>query len=295
MLYFSPMAKREKKKFAKKLVHKYRLVLLNEETFEERLTFKLSRLNVFVVAGLSLLVLIVLSIFLIAFTPLREYIPGYSSPQLRHQATALVYKTDSLEQVIDRNNRYFESIQHVLLGEPVDSVAELSEEDSLSARKISADSVDFAPSKADSVLRKKVAREDKYNVFDPAVDQTSFKLFPPVKGKITSGFDRNEEHYAVDISTPKNTPVKAVADGMVIFSEWTVQTGYVIILEHSYGLISVYKHNSSLSKRQGDYVRAGEVIAMTGNTGEYSTGPHLHFELWSNGHPIDPTELMDFE
>ena len=120
-------------------------------------------------------------------------------------------------------------------------------------------------------------------------------LFPPVKGTISEIFNTKDKHYAVDVVTSKDAPVKATADGTVIFSEWTAQTGYVIIIEHTNNLISVYKHNSVLTKEQGELVKAGEVIAAAGNTGELSTGPHLHFELWSDGYPIDPTNFIDFE
>lgn len=286
------MAKDKNKKITKKLLHKYRLVILNEATFEERLSFKLSRLNVFVTAGIGIILLIILTTILIAFTPLREYIPGYSSVKLKHQATELIYKTDSLEQVVHRKNQYFNSIRHVLLG---DSVTRQSIKDTVKTENISPDSVDFAPSKADSILRKTVDQEDKYNVFNPAVAKANFKLFPPVKGRVSEPYDAKKLHYAVDIVTSENTPVKATADGTVIFAEWTAETGYVIIVEHSYGLISIYKHNSSLTKEQGELVKAGEVIAMTGNTGEYTTGPHLHFELWSDGYPLNPSEFMEFQ
>ena len=122
-----------------------------------------------------------------------------------------------------------------------------------------------------------------------------FVLFAPVKGTISAPYDPKKKHYAVDIVTVKDAPVKAAADGTVIFSEWTAETGYVAILEHKNNLLSVYKHNASLTKVQGEIVKAGEVIAIVGNTGEFTTGPHLHFELWSDGYPINPTNLIDFD
>lgn len=288
--------KRDKKKLARKLLHKYRLVILNEDTFEERFAFKLTRLNVFVTVGLLAIILIILTTILIAFTPLREYIPGYSSAKLRKQATHLVYTTDSLQQALDKRNAYFASIQRVLRGDvSPDSLERAHDSVAPKLEKTTTDSSILAPSKADSILRQKVEQEDKYNVFDVAVARTDFKLFPPVKGEISEGYSTKEKHYAVDIVTAEKTPVKAVADGTVIFAEWTSQTGYVIILEHSYGLISVYKHNASLAKEQGELVKAGEVIAAVGSTGEYSTGPHLHFELWSDGYPVNPTDFLDFD
>ncbi len=285
---------KEKKKFTKKLLHKYRLVILNEDTFEERLTFKLSRLNVFVVVGLSALVLIVLTTLLIAYTPLREYVPGHSSAALRKQAITLVYKTDSLERVIDENTRYFKSIQQVLLGDSLPQKV-LHKDTIKHVANMNSDTLNLAPSKADSILRATVAQKEKYNVFYPAKDLSNYKLFPPIQGRITNTFDRKTKHYGVDISTEEGLPVKATADGTVIFAEWTVQTGYVVIVQHRSGLVSVYKHNSSLTKEQGDRVKAGEVIAITGNTGKFTTGPHLHFELWRDGRPIDPTKFLDFE
>ena len=120
-------------------------------------------------------------------------------------------------------------------------------------------------------------------------------LFPPVNGQISEPYNTEQKHYAVDIVVAKNTPVKATADGTVIFAEWTAQTGFVILIEHSYGLLSVYKHNATLTKTQGDLVRAGEVIATSGNTGDLTTGPHLHFELWSDGYAVNPTNFIDFK
>ena len=284
--------KNKEKKLAKKLLHKYRLVVLNEDTFEEKFAFKLTRLNVFVTVGVSMLVLIILTTLFIAFTPLREYIPGYSSAKLNHQATQLVLKTDSLQQVIHKQNQYFKSISNVLSGKV--SVENFNKDSILNTNEKIAE-VTLNPSKEDSLLREQVEQEDKYNVIDAAVDRTDFKLFPPVKGQISEAYNAEENHFAVDLVTAKNTPVKATAEGTVVFSEWTAETGYVIIIEHRYGLISVYKHNSSLAKEQGELVKKGEVIGMVGSTGELSTGPHLHFELWSNGRPVNPTDFLEFE
>jgi len=281
------------KRFAKKLLHKYRLVILNEDTFEERISFKLTRLNVFVLFSLSAIFLIVVTILLIAFTPLREYIPGYSSTALKKQAIELNYKTDSLQQVIAINEQYFSSIKKVLHGEV--NAVEFNRDSLLEEAKFDMNEIDIAPTKADSILREKVDKEDKYNLFESAASKANFVLFPPVNGTITEGYNVKEKHYAVDIVVLKDAPIKATADGTVIFAEWTAETGYVLIIEHSFGLISVYKHNALLTKNQGDFVKAGEVIATAGNTGEFTTGPHLHFELWSDGYPINPTNFIDFK
>ncbi|RSK41530.1 M23 family metallopeptidase [Mangrovimonas spongiae] len=284
--------KKSSKKIKKKLFHKYRLVILNEDTFEERLSFKLTRLNVFVLMSISVIVLIAATTILIAFTPLREYIPGYSSTALKKKAVALTYKVDSLENVLTINERYYESIKKVLHGEI--STEEFNKDSIQEEIKLEITQEDLEPTRADSLLREKVEKEDKYNLFETATSKINFVLFPPVNGVISESYDAKKKHYAVDIVVPKDTPVKSTADGTVIFAEWTAETGHVVILEHSNGLISVYKHNSSLTKQQGDLVKTGEVIAMAGNSGEYSTGTHLHFELWKDGYPINPTNFIDF-
>ncbi|APU68088.1 MAG: M23 family metallopeptidase [Bacteroidota bacterium] len=284
--------KKEKRKFTKKLLHKYRMVVLNEDTFEERFSFRLTRLNVFVAAGLSAILLIALTTVLIAFTPLREYIPGYSSPELKERAAALAYKTDSLQNVIRVNDQYLHSIKSALTGEF--DPGSLSRDSIPNDGRMEVEYEDVAPSRADSILRNQVAQEDKYNILPTATENLNFSLVAPVKGTISETYNIKEKHYAVDVVVTKNLPVKSVADGRVIFAEWTAETGYVMIIEHSYGLISVYKHNASLTKSQGEVVRAGEVIATAGSTGEFSTGPHLHFELWNEGNPVDPTEYIDF-
>ncbi|MCW5519943.1 M23 family metallopeptidase [Aureitalea sp. L0-47] len=284
--------KKSKGRIKRKLLHKYRLVVLNEDTFEERFSFKLNRLNVFVFSTIFAVFLIALTTLLIAFTPLREYIPGYSSTALKQKATDLTFKTDSLQQVININESYLASIRKVLSGDV--KTVEFNKDSVLELASQNPSEVDFSPSREDSLLREKVFQEDKYNpLVDPEV--VTIVLFPPVKGTVSEGYNPEEKHYAVDIVTAKDAPVKATADGTVIFAEWTAETGYVIILEHKNGLISVYKHNASLAKEQGELVKAGEVIAAAGNTGELSTGPHLHFEIWSEGYPIDPANFIDFD
>ncbi len=284
--------KGEKKAIAKKLLHKYRLVILNEDTFEERVSFKLTRLNVFILVGISAIVLIALTTLLIAFTPLREYIPGYSSTKLKKQALDLKRKTDSLATVIAINDQQYASIKKVLTG---DLKTIEFDKDSLQDRNTEVDDITIQPSKEDSLLRATVDAQDKYNLFETATQSADFALFPPVKGMITAGYDSDSKHYAVDVVTEKDEPVKAAADGTVIFASWTADTGHVIIIEHQNNLITAYKHNASLSKEQGDLVKAGEVIAIVGNTGELTTGPHLHFELWNNGYPINPINYIDFK
>lgn len=283
---------KKRKEIRRKLLHKYRLVILNESTFEEKISFKLSRLNVFVTGSFLMVALIALTILLIAFTPLREYIPGYSSTKLKKQATDLTYKTDSLVQVLNYTNRYLENIRLVLKGDIENN--EVNRDSLFQQFKIDPSTVDLTPTRQDSILRQEVALEDKYSLFERDMNKQSLVLFPPITGSVSMPFNVDEKHFAVDVTAPVNTPVKAAANGTVIFSEWTADTGYVIILEHEGGLLTAYKHNGSLAKFQGTVVRSGEVIASVGNTGELTTGPHLHFEIWDNGNPVNPLDFVDF-
>lgn len=285
--------KKGKKRLARKLLHKYRLVVLNEDTFEERFAIKLTRLNVFVIVSLLTIMLIIGTTMLIAYTPLREYIPGYSSTSLKKKATELNYKTDSLQQVIIANEKYLESIKRVLTGDV--SAVEINKDSIINAAELDITEEDLTPSPEDLRLRERVDKEDKYSLFESATSKVNFVLFPPANGTISEGYNIDEKHFAVDIVLTKDTPIKATADGTVILAEWTTQTGYVVIIDHGNGLISAYKHNASLTKSQGDLVKSGEVIAISGNTGELTTGPHLHFELWNDGYPIDPTTFIDFK
>jgi len=280
-------------KFKEKLIGKYRLVILNEDTFEEKISFKLTRLNVFILGGLFSILLIVGTIFLIAFTPLREYIPGYSSVKLKKEATQLIYRADSLEQILKVNNVYIEKVRELLTGEISD--VQFDKDSVLQSIHYDKDTIDLDPSENDLEFRQEVERTDRYSLFDQATKGSEIVFFAPVSGTITDGYNPEKKHFAIDIAVEMGTPVKSIADGTVIFAEWTADTGHVIIIEHTGGFISVYKHNTSLHKQQGDLVKSGEVIASAGNTGEFSTGPHLHFELWNEGYPVDPTNYIDFE
>ncbi len=281
----------KRKKIAKKLLHKYRLVILNEDSFEERLSFKLTRLNVFILSGVAAILLIGLTTLLIAFTPLREYIPGYSSAALKKDARILLAKTDSLQNIIRVNEQYYGSIKNVLTGDV--AIIEF-DRDSIQEQVFTSDELEVETSRADSLLRETVAQEDKYNLFQSASSGSEIALFTPINGIISQSYSIRDKHYALDIVAEKGAPVLAAADGIVIFAEWTAETGHVIILRHDNDLITVYKHNESLAKIQGELVTAGEVIATVGNTGELSTGPHLHFELWADGYPINPIDFIDF-
>ena len=287
------MAKKQKQKskLKEKLTYKYRLVVLNEDSFEERFSFKLNRLNVFVFGGVFTLLLIGVTAFIMAFTPFREYIPGYSSSKLKKQASDLVYKVDSLEQQLTVNDIYIQNIQKVLTGKIEDVTIN---KDSI-IEQMRVEDIDLQPSETDSIFRQQIEREDRFSVFEKATKKTDLVFSSPVKGQISDFYNPKEKHYAIDIAVTKDTPIKAAADGTVIFTGFTADTGFVIIIEHPKNFITVYKHNETLHKEQGDLVKSGEVIANAGSTGKLTTGPHLHFELWNDGFPINPINYIDFE
>jgi len=284
------MEQKKTNKLKEKLTFKYRFVVLNEDTFEERFSFKLNRLNAFVLGGIFSVLLITLTILFIVFTPLKEYIQGYSSTELKKEASELVYKVDSLNKVLSVNDLYIENIQQVLKGE-IKRVS-FNKDSVLNQFKI--DEIDFAPSPVDSAFRAEVEQLDRYSVFEEATRNTDIVFTAPIKGEITENYNDREKHFAIDIAVEKDTPVKAVADGTVIFRGFTADTGYVIVIEHNQGFISVYKHNSTIFKEQGDLVKSGEVIASAGSTGNLSTASHLHFELWNEGYPVNPANYINF-
>jgi murein DD-endopeptidase MepM/ murein hydrolase activator NlpD len=286
--------KRLKRKLIKKrLFTKNRLVILNEDTFEEIFSFKLTLMNVFVVATIGAFLIILVTTYIIAFTPLREYIPGYASTKLKRDATELALKSDSLAFALKKNEAYLQSIKKVLTGDL--EYAKFNKDSILTSPSEPIEKEDLEPSESDLKLREEVAREDKYNLFEKAKPKVSTVLFSPVKGLITEKYNAKNKHFAVDIALPKNTPIKATLNGTVIFADWTPTNGNVLVLRHNNGFISVYKHAASITKSQGDIVRTGEVIALAGSTGQESSGVHLHFELWKDGYPIDPTIFIEFE
>ena len=285
--------KKENKGFFKKLFNDYKVVVSSEDTFEEKLAFKASKINVFLLMLVYSVILISFTISIVFFTELRELVPGYSSSDLLNRAVYLTQKTDSLERQIELNNKFYKSIEDVLSGKIDEFIPR--ENISIDSAISESSTLTILPSSEDSILRKYVENEDKFNLTKNELVIENKMFFSPIKGDITQAFNFEENHFAVDISADIGTPVKSVLDGKILFSEWSVDTGHVIIIDHGDNIISVYKHNSKLLKEQNDYVQAGEVIAYSGNQGSLSSGPHLHFELWKNGTPINPEPLFNFQ
>ena len=284
--------KKQKKNSINKLTRSYKVVVSSEDTFEERLSFSTNKFNVFLVLSLYSIILIAFTISVVFFTQIREMVPGYSSSDLLTQAIYLTKKTDSLENELDLNNTFYKSIENVLSGKTEqiiykDTLAVSNEKDNIDFQAVLTNA-------EDSILRKYVEEEDKFNLTKNELVIENKMFVSPVKGQITQKFDPLNNHFALDILVDTGTPVKCILEGKVIFSEWSVDTGHVLIIDHGDDIISVYKHNSKVLKTQNNFVKAGEVIAYSGNQGTLSTGPHLHFELWKNGTPINPEPLFNF-
>lgn len=272
-----------------------RLVIMKDDTFEEKFSLRLTPLNVFILFGSLAILLIFITTYIIAFTPLRQYIPGYADVGMKRKLISLSYSADSLSNKLYAQNLYIQNLNAIINGElPVtklrDTAAATARYDSISR---------LEKSEADSLLRYQIESADR---FDLAIDPNApfgsgianFAFFTPLKGTITSKFNSKQKHFGIDIVAGANEVIKSTLDGTVVFSDFTSETGYTLCIQHSNNLFSVYKHNSALLKHIGDFVKAGDVIAIIGNSGELTTGPHLHFELWYNGSAVDPSEYMMF-
>jgi murein DD-endopeptidase MepM/ murein hydrolase activator NlpD len=286
--------KKKKRKLINKLTNKYRLVMLNDSTFEEVGYLKLSRLNTISVGGTLIILSIALVYSSIAYTPIRELIPGYPDAEMRNNIVQNAILLDSLKEELRFRDQFFLNLNQIISGQ--------SPQDYLNTR---ADSISdyqnlsFTRSTSDSILRQEIDLSEKLRVpisENPMVINKLEKMqfFTPVKGVITNSFNSLNSHYGSDIVTAPNELVKATLDGTVIMANWTLETGYVIQIQHNNNLISVYKHNAELLKNVGMRVKAGDAIAIVGNSGELTTGPHLHFELWQNGIALNPETYIIF-
>ena len=275
-----------------KLYNKRRLVILNEDTFEETFSLKLNLMNVFVVGSVGAILIIFFTTLIIAFTPLREYIPGYASSKLKQQALEMAIKSDSLEKSVKINNTYIASIKKVLTGDL--EYAKLNK-DSIKALNLELlDESEVEPTAVEKELRKQVIKEDKFNVFDAAKPKVGFVLFPPARGSVIEKYNPKNKHLAITLALTNNTPIKSIGAGTIIFSDWTPSAGYVVIIRHKDDILSVYKNAASVTKSQGNIVKSGEVIALAGTSTPQKTNATLRFELWKDGFPIDPTQFINF-
>lgn len=275
---------------------RFRITIYNDHTFEEIWQTRLTKLGTFTLIGAVIISLIALTTILIAFTNLREFIPGYPDGNMRRNIIMTAYRLDSLENELHLRDQYFNNINAIISGkEPVDF-------QSLQDTSKNYENITFNKSAEDSLLRIQIEQEEQYNLSTSEYEENNIgskiinqHFFTPLKGVVTSKFNPVDNHFGTDIVAESNTIVSAVLDGTVVMAGWTLETGYVIEIQHGNNIISVYKHNAELLKDIGTVVKAGETISIIGNSGElYTSGPHLHFELWHNGTPIDPEQYIIF-
>lgn len=286
--------------------HKHRFVVIDNDTFKEKFSFRLSGINLFVFTGVTVIVLIVLTAVLIAFTPLREYIPGYTDTEMIEQTYVNAKKIDSLETALADQEWVVATVQALLRGENMG--AEVDSVMADSAASLSVVAGVYRHSKEDSLLRLEVESEDnRYEVksarvqssgtvasaadMQPTVTQL---FFAPVKGNVVKPYSTAMRHYGVDIAAAGGSPVNAAYSGTVVSTGFAAEYGHVIVLQHPAGVITIYRNNSALLKHQGDAVRAGEPIAFVGTGSTTELGPHLHLEVWVNGMPVNPEEYISF-
>lgn len=286
------MARNDKNKHSWR--DKFRFSVYNDTTFEEVWRVIFTRYNAFLLITFLVLFIIGATTSLIAFTNIREFIPGYPDVTMRRNILMSAIRLDSLERELNLRDKYFANLNAIISGkQPVEII---SQQDT--TKKYN--SIRFTNSPENIALRNQIEQEEQYNLtLGPRLNETtslaSLHFFPPVKGIVSGKYDLRTKHFGTDIVTRPRSPVLAALDGTVIFTGWTMETGYVIEIQHNNNLVSVYKHNSALLKEAGDLVRAGEAISVVGDSGElYTSGPHLHFEIWYKGSPLDPEKHILF-
>lgn len=270
---------------------KYKLTILNENTLEEVVGLRISKLNGFSVFLSVIIIIFAIAAAIITFTPLRNYLPGYMNSQIRSQVVENALRVDSLQMLVERQNWYIMNIQDIFAGnvktdtvQSMDSLTDIRWE-SLVERSAMEDE-----------FRRQYEETEKYNLTSIQEEKSmeNIVFYRPTRGMLTSGFDPNNKHFGIDIAASPNESVLAAADGTVILSTYTADTGYLIGIQHNQDLITLYKHCESLLKKPGDRVKGGDVIGLVGNTGIYSSGPHLHFELWHKGQAMNPEKYIVF-
>ena len=277
------------KKQAKQANKNYRLAVVEENSYQEKFALSLSKRNIFLISFSVAFIIILITTLLIFYTPIREYIPGYDTTKLRVQAVQNLEKLDSIMNSLEKNEQFIQAFSRTINGEEFTNQYEDSK-----IKEVDITDLEVNINIEDSILRKIVEAEDRFNIIEKEDALIAPNLISPASGIISEGFDFSKGHYGVDVVLKERTPIKAVYDGIVLFAEWTLNYGFTVVVFHKNELISTYKHNQSVKVKTGDFVQTGEVIALSGNTGEFTSGPHLHFELWDLQGPINPEDLIKF-
>lgn len=295
----------DQEKWFDKLKHTYRLVVMRDESFEEVGSYRLTRLNIYLLVSTIIVATAFFVILFIVFTPVRKYIPGYGDVNLRPEAELLAKEVIRLQELHKANETYVTNVKRVFAAdhEYEDEISPVDSTNVLPDSLLKLDRIE-----EDEELRIAVESDELVSIPDDGeIDENNAEfrsrtvpleqlyLTAPAKGEISNGFRMDKGHYGVDILAPKNTPIKSILNGVVIQSDWTLETGKTIAIQHPDNVVTFYKHNSALLKKIGEEVKAGEAVAIIGNTGTLSSGPHLHFELWYNGKPVDPEDYISFK
>jgi murein DD-endopeptidase MepM/ murein hydrolase activator NlpD len=271
----------------------YRLVLRKDETLEEVASYRLTLLNIYILLSSLILVAMGLMAVVIFFTPLKRLVPGYAEPSQHPEYIKLSKKMATLESELTSYKLYYERFNQLIRQPDSVSTPKTTYTSRVVASQAEKPSTGILAGGGEPKLVENTLSNNTRQA--PILNEADYRyLMPPISGVISSAFDAKTEHLGVDILAPHDTPVKAIWDGHVITADWTLETGYTIGIQHSNDMVSFYKHNASLLKKTGAFVRAGEAIAIIGNTGKLSSGPHLHFELWLHGKPVDPANYIDF-
>ena len=268
----------------------YRLAVVREDSYEEKFALSLSKRNIFLAISFITLFVIMITALFIFYTPIREYIPGYDTTKIRMQAVQNLEKIDSIMISLQKNEQFIKSFSNTINGDEFVSVYA----DNKKLENMDLNELEVNIDIEDSILRKIVEIEDRFNIIESEKNEISIDLISPASGLISEGFNFSNKHFGVDIVLKKRTPIKSISDGIVIFSAWTLNYGYTVVIHHKNKLTSIYKHNESIKVKKGDFVMSGEVIALSGNTGDLTTGPHLHFEIWDSQGPLNPEDLISF-
>jgi murein DD-endopeptidase MepM/ murein hydrolase activator NlpD len=286
---------RPKKTLSSWLTTRYQMIIRNEENFAEKTSVAFTYSKIILFSVLIFILFLVISLLLVETVLEKWFDPKYEQMVLNQQLYGLALKVDSLAQEVDRKDRFIANFQRVLSGDTSDfkDPAEILRGESEPLR---------GPSKlhleqSDSLFRKEFEMNDMSGVTLTKVSNRELQeafFFSPISGFVSDHYNAKKGHFGVDVVAKTNEPVKCIADGTVVFSSWTQDFGYVLMIQHSANLISIYKHNAELYKKLGTFVNAGEIISIVGNSGEMTSGPHLHFELWYNGSSLNPEEFVTF-
>ena len=283
--------KNKRKAFWRNFKFKYKLTITNEDTLEEIVGIHVSKLNGVSVLLSAVTVIFLITAVIIAFTPLKNYLPGYMNKEVREQVVTNALRADSLQWLMERQRMYIMNIQDIVSGSvKADSVHSIDSLTVVRSEEL------MERTQAEDEFRKQYEESERYNLtsLDNAQAITGWMFVRPTRGMLSSEFDANKKHFGIDVAASPNESVLATLDGTVVLATYTADTGYLIQVQHAQNLVSVYKHCGILLKQVGDVVKAGEAIALVGNTGEKTTGPHLHFEIWNRGRALDPTKYIVF-